>query len=411
MIRAHKIRLNPTPDQEIYLRKACGVARFTYNWALAEWKRNKEAGGASLGPMGLKKQFNAIKREQFAWALDVTKSASDTGFFRLQDALKNYYDSKKGERAGAKMGFPKFKSKKRSKLSFSLAYDQVSERNYVGHEFRLHPTKLGEPINMAEPLRFTGKVKETTISYSGGHWWATVVVETEQPAPLQFARESVGVDLGLKTHAVLSDGTEFENQKFRAKSLTKLRRLGRQLSRRSLLYKLRQEHPEATQQQLLSMYGTASRRAKEEGCHVESKRWLRSKQKLERFHAHLANQRSNAVHTMTKRIATGYKTIFVEDLNVAGMMRNRRLAGGLLDASFGEILRQLKYKSTWHGGETIKVGRFFASSKTCGDCGCINHELTLRDRTWTCAGCGVVHDRDFNASCNIEAEGLRLIGA
>lgn len=409
MIRAHKIRLNPTEEQATYLRQACGVARFTFNWALAEWKRQKEAGVEKCGALTLKKQFNAIKKEQFPWATEVPKSAGDTGFFNFEAAMKNYYDSVKGKRKGARMGFPKFKSKKRSKLSFCMAYDQVTERNYVGHDFRM--PKMAKPINMTEPLRFSGKVKESIVSFSAGHWWVSVIVDIVDPAPLDHPVKSVGIDLGIKTLAKLSDDKEFENQKLLKSELRKLKRLGRRVSRRSLLYKLRKAHPEATQKQLLGMYAAACAKAKEEKRPVESRRWERAKLQLARHQTHIANKRAFHIHKMTKQIAVTYQIVGVEDLNVKGMMKNHRLALSIGDASFGEIIRQLEYKTAATGGRVVKVGRFFASSKTCGDCGHVNKDLTLSDRTWTCKGCGAIHDRDWNASRNIEVEALRLIGA
>jgi len=366
MIRAHKIRLNPTPEQEIYLKKACGTSRFAYNWGLANWQAAKAAGVAICGPMALKKQFNAIKREQFPWVLDVTKNAAEDGFRRLGQALNNYFTSKNGERKGKWVGFPRFKSKKNARQSFTLDYERCK---VDGHNF--HIQKLATPINMAEMLRLDGKLVWATVSSTAGHWYVSLQVEMPDITPEPCPEASVGVDVGIKTLATLSSGEQFENQKLLRSELAHYKRLSRRLSRRK----------------------------------PGSQRWYVAQRQLARFHERIANRRLDAIHKMTTQIARTYETVCVEDLNVAGMLRNHRLALSLADASLGEILRQLDYKSH----RLVKIGRFFASSKTCADCGYVNQTLTLSDRKWTCQNCGTLHDRDFNAAINIEQEGLRLV--
>jgi putative transposase len=368
MIRAHKIRLNPTPEQVIYFRQACGTSRFAYNWGLARWKEQKKAGLENYGAMALKKEFNAIKREQFPWALEVTKNAVEDGFRRLGQAMSNYFSSKHGKRRGERMGFPGFKSKKRAKLSFTLDYERFAVE---GHWLKV--SKLTTPVNMAEPLRYDGKVKWGTVSYKAGHWYLSIAAEIDQPEPVEHPFPSVGVDLGIKTLATLSSGVEFDNQKLLRSELNRLKRLNRSLAR------------------------------KKQG----SGRWWKAKDKLARFHERIANRRQDIIHKMTHEIAVNYRLVGVEDLNVKGMVRNRRLALSISEAGFGEILRQQDYKCEESGGLMVKVGRFFASSKTCSNCGVVN-TLTLSDRKWICTGCGTIHDRDFNASKNIETEALRL---
>lgn len=370
MFRAHKIRLNPTPEQEVYFHKACGTARFTYNWALTRWKQHKaEAPDVPFGPMALSKEFNAIKGEQFPWVYEVTKSVCDAAFINFGAALKNFSESKKGQRRGDKMGFPKFKSKRGSKKSFGLANDRF---RVDGNSVKI--ARLGF-VNMAEPLRFTGKIIGATVSSRAGHWYISIRVEMEKPEPTVFPKESVGIDLGIKTLATLSDGLEFENQKLLRSELTRLKCLNRSLSRRK----------------------------------QGSNRWWKAKNKLAKFHETIANRRADCSHKMTSAIARNYRVIGVEDLHVKGMVKNKKLALSLSDVGFGEILRQIQYKSEAAGGLVVKVGRFFASSKTCSNCGQVNQDLTLSDRKWTCSGCGVTHNRDWNASKNIEKESLRMI--
>lgn len=365
MLRAHKIRLNPSAEQEKYLRQSCGVARFVFNYGLAEWKHQYEA-GEEPSAYKLKKQLNAVKRQEFPWMYDVTKCAVDTGFRNLDIAFKNFF--RRCKNGDAKKGYPRFKSKRRSRKSFRMDGGRVKiDRHWVKLE------KLDEPINMAEELRFDGEIKSVTISEDAGHWYAAVNVEVEPPEH-EHLKESVGIDLGIKTLAVLSDGREFENQKLLRSELGKLKRLNRELSRRQ----------------------------------KESGRWNRTKSKLSRFHRRIADRRIDYQHKMTTEIASTYQIIGIEDLNVAGMLRNHRLALSIADAGFGEIRRQLSYKGKWYGSELVEIDRFFPSSKLCRFCGCINSDLTLADRTWTC-DCGAVLDRDQNAALNIERQALNIL--
>ncbi|MFN8487191.1 MAG: RNA-guided endonuclease TnpB family protein [Caldilineaceae bacterium] len=367
MIRAHKIRLNPDAEQEVYFKKAAGTARFVFNWGLARWKEAKAQGVKEYGVMALKKEFNGLKEEQFLWVYDVTKSVCEAAFVNLGKALKNYFDSKSGKRQGEKMGFPKFKKKRKAKQSFGLANDRFK---VDGHSVKIE--KLGL-VNMAEALRFQGKIMGAVVSCVAGKWYISIQVEIEQPEPLRFEQRSTGVDLGVKTLATLSNGDEFENQKLLRRELNQLKKLNRSLSRRK----------------------------------EQSNRWYKAKDKLARFHERVKNRRADAIHKMTTTIAKTYQLVGVEDLHVKGMVRNRKLALSIADASMGEVLRQLEYKSAAFGGRIVKVGRFYASSKTCSDCGHINKPLTLADRKWTCQGCGTIHERDWNAAKNIEQEALR----
>jgi len=341
------------------------VARFAFNWGLSEWKSQYEA-GEKPSAYKLKKQFNAIRREQFPWSYEVTKCSVDTGFRNLDAAFTNFF--RRCKNGDTEKGYPCFKSKKRSRKSFRMDGGRVKPD---GHWLKLE--KLGDPINMAEVLRFDGQVKSVTVSEGAGHWYVAVNVEVEPPEH-KHPQESIGIDVGIKTLAVLSDGREFENKKLLRSELRKLKRLNRELSRR------------------------------QEG----SGRWKRTRQKLARLHRRIANRRLDYLHKMTTEIAQMYQIVGVEDLNVAGMLRNHCLALSIADAGFGEIRRQLGYKAEWYGGELVEIDRFFPSSKLCRFCGCINNELTLADRTWTC-DCGAVLDRDLNAALNIERQALKMV--
>lgn len=363
MLRAHKIKINPSHNQEQYLRQACGVARFCFNWGLSEWKKQYEAGEKPYA-YGLKKQFNAIKREQFPWVYNVSKCAGDTGFRNLDAAFKNFF--RRCKNGDAKKGYPKFKSRKGSRKSFRMDGTRVKvDGNWLKLE------RLDEPINMAEMLRFDGEIRSAIISEGTSHWYVAISVEVKPPEH-KHPQKSVGIDLGVKTLATLSDGIRFENQRPLRSKLRKLKKLNQELSRR------------------------------EKG----SGRWKRTKAKLAKLHKRIANRRLDYQHKMTTEIARAYKVIGMEDLNVVGMLKNHRLALSIADAGFGEIARQLGYKSEWYGGYLVKIDRFFPSSKLCRHCCCINQELKLSDRKWVC-DCGVVLDRDRNAAINIEMEALR----
>jgi putative transposase len=380
MLKAHKIRLNPTPEEEVYFRKASGTARFVYNWALAEWKQHKaEYPGVAHGALALKKDFNSIKRDYFPWVYDVAKDVAEGAFTNLGTALKNYFDSKNGKRKGKKVGFPKFKSKKNSRWSFRLNNDRIDTADHS-----LYVPRLGW-VNMAESLRFEGKLMGAVVSRQAVRWYVSLTVEMDESEPRTFSKFSVGADLGVKTLVKLSDEGKYESQVLLRSELNHLKRLNRRLARR-------QKESQRWQPVLADCPGKA-------------------RQQLARFHERIANQRADYLHKSTTEMAKTYEVIGLEGLNVSGMIRNHKLALSLSDASFGEIRRQLMYKSNWFGGRVVLMDRFFPSSQLCStpDCDGRNFELTLEDREWTCPKCGVTHDRDLNAARNIEKEALRIL--
>jgi putative transposase len=370
--RAHKIRLNPTPEQEQYFRQAAGNARFAWNWAVAAMRQARKD-QIKLPLVGdLKTEFNRIKREQFPFVLETTKCAPEQAFADLKQALSNYFNDrtkrKRGIRRkdGTRVGFPTFKSRKNGYGSFYLANDKFS---VDGHGIRI--PKLGW-VNMTEPLRFAGKIMSARVSERAGYWFVSIQVQL--PASARQAPERIlGVDVGVKTLAVDSDGEVFENQKHLAAALKKLRRLNRWVSR------------------------------KQKG----SRNWHKAKRKLARLHLRIANLRADAIHKLTTRLAAKSSAIVLETLNVAGMLQNHKLARAIADAAFSAIARQLAYKAQ----HVVRIDPFYPSSKTCNQCGSINRDLTLADRTWVCPACGSMLDRDRNAAQNIRDEGIRLVSA
>jgi putative transposase len=359
---SHKIRLVPNKSQEDYFRKACGTARFTYNWALAGWQRLYEA-GEKPSAFALKKQFNSIKREAFPWTYEVTKSAPEQAFADLNRAFQNFF---------SKMAkYPKFKKKNRAKDSFYLANDQFA---LSGKKVRI--PKLGW-VRMREELRFEGKILAARVSRTADQWHISVQVKTLRPIPTPKNQGCVGIDLGIKTFAMLSNGRALHAPKPIVTLQKKLKRLSKKHSHKQL--------------------GSNNRK--------------KSTMKLAKLHNRISCIRKDFLHKLSSAIAKDVEVVVIEDLNTSGMMRNHKLAKHISDASFSEFRRQLMYKKDLYGGKLVTADRFFPSSKTCSICGCIKADLTLADRTYECLSCGSKLDRDFNASLNLYTLGLREINA
>ncbi len=367
MIKAHKIRLNPTPEQATYFAKAAGTARFCFNWARAEWQKQYEAGGKPSA-LALRTQFNAIKKDQFPWVYDVTKCAVEGAFMDVAAAFKNFFE---GRKAGRKTGYPKFKSKKHSRPSFYLANDKFT----VGDHWMDVP-KLGR-VNMAESLRFQGKMLSARISKTASWWFVSITVEMPDEVPLN-THPPLAVDVGLNRLATLSDGRQYENQRPLVHQLKKLRRLNKELARRT----------------------------------KGGKNWLKTKDKLGRLHYEIACIRLDWLQKLTTEIAQTSGMVAVEDLHVKGLIRNRCLSRSFSDAAVGRLLALLESKVPRQGGMLLKVDRFFPSSQLCHCCGARKDDLTLADRVFVCPdpNCGYVGDRDENASWNILLEALHMFG-
>jgi putative transposase len=365
MIKAHKIRLNPTPEQASYFARAAGVARFVWNWALAEWNRQYEAGEKPTA-LKLKKQWNSIRREHFPWTWEVTKNASDQPFLDLGKAFTAFFEGKAHR--------PHFKSKKRSKPSFYLANDQFELGDH-----RVRVPKLGW-VNMAENLRFHGKVIGARVTRSADWWFISLTVEVPDEQPKKRSA-AVGIDVGLNRLATLSTGEGFENQAFLKTTLKKLRQANKRLHRRKLGSKNREK----------------------------------ARRQVARLHYRITCMRDDMLHKATTRLANCYGMIGIEDLHLKGLLKNRSLSRSFSDAALGKLLSLLTSKVEQRGGQVIKVGRFFPSTKTCHACGWKWEDIALSDRIFLCQNPQCPYhqfpqDRDYNASHNILREALRLIG-
>ncbi len=346
--------------------RAAGTARFVFNWALSEWKSQYEAGGKP-NATALKKQFNAIRREQFPWSYEVTKCAVEGAFMDVAAAFKNFFE---GRKAGRKTGYPQFKSKRRSRQSFYLANDKFT----VGDHW-IDVPKLGR-VNMAENLRFRGKILSARISKTADWWFVSITVEMPDVVPENHS-PPVGIDVGLNRLATLSDGRRYENQGPLRHLLKRLRRLNKELARRR----------------------------------IGGKNWQKTKNKLARLHYRIACRRADVLHKLTTEVAKTSGLVAVEDLHVKGLIQNRCISRSFSDAALGTLLDLLESKVPRAGGALVKVGRFYPSSQVCHRCGSRRADLTLEERIYVCVNpaCGYRGDRDENASLNILQEALRLV--
>lgn len=356
MILSHKIRLIPSPAQEDYFRRACGTARFTYNWALAAWKKAYEAGEKPNG-RSLKINFNALRKVELPWTYDVHRDCTAGAFDNLQGAFQHFFRRVK---AGEKPGYPKFKKKGLAKDSFSIANDKFS---LDGKNIRV--PKLGW-VKMRETLRFTGKIMSAVVSRTAGQWFAAIAVDTEVISQPPKAKGAIGVDLGISALATMSDGRKVQHSSKWGNLEKQVRRLQKSVSRKQK--------------------GSASRR--------------KAVGKLARKHLELANLRNDLLHKTTTDLVQGHQGIVIEDLNVRGMVKNHCLARSISRQGWAEFRRQLEYKSSMHGRDLVIADRYYPSTKTCSGCGAIK-PVALSERVYKCPVCGLAIDRDFNAAINL----------
>ena len=406
--RAYRFALDPTPTQARDLERHAGAARFAYNWALGAVKANlgQRAAERSYGlsdenltPVlgwnlpALRRAWNTTKGEVAPWWGECSKEAFNTGLDGVARALKSWGESKKGKRRGRKVGFPRFKARRRVTPSVRFTTGTIrveSDRKHVTLP-RLGRIKTHESTRkLVDRLeRGTARILSATVRYEAGRWLCSFTCEVQhtEQAPIQpdtTVDAVVGVDVGVTHLAVLSspvpgvsdaDGFVTNPQHLR-RAHRALRRASRRVSRR--------RGPDRR---------TGAR---------PSKRWEKANQRRNRVHHRVANLRRDGLHKLTTGLASRIGTVVVEDLNVAGMLRNHRLARSIADAGFGEIRRQLSYKTSWRGGRLVVADRWFPSSKTCSSCRAVKLKLSLSTRIFRCQHCGLVLDRDLNAAINLK---------
>ena len=370
-IRGHIIELKPNNQQVTYFNKACGVARLSYNWALNEWQKQYQQDkqyrdecqklGLTIDESKLnkptqgklRKQLNAIKREQFPFMMEVTKCSPQEAIIQLGDAFKRFF---KGE-----SNYPQFRKKGKDDR-FSLTNDQFK---IIGRKIKI--PNLGW-VKMTENLRHQGKILSAKVFKKANKWFVSIAVELDKVIlPKPKTGKSVGIDLGITDLATLSDGTKIGAPKPLKSKLKKLQRLSKQLSRKQ--------------------QGSTNRE--------------KAKTKLSRLHLKISNIRKDFLHKLTTNLVKSYDIICLENLNVQGMIKNRKLSRAINDLGFYELKRQLVYKANQWGKQVKELNRFYPSSKTCSNCSYKLESLSLSTRYWTCPNCNTNHDRDINASINI----------
>ena len=379
VLEAVKVALDPSPTQERLLLSHAGAARFAFNAGLAHVKEALDAGEkpewsyyALVRWWNSNKDALAVDDDGVIWWRENSKEAANTGLRSLAAALSNWSKSRRGARKGRKVGFPKFKAKDQAVPRF--AYTTGSFGLIEGDPKALKLPRIGRVHCMENAHeRVDGaRVLRMTVSKRAGRWYASLTVERDTPVAVCAPKGgAVGVDLGVKTLATLSDGTIIDNPRCLAASERRLKQAQKALSRKT----------------------------------VGSNRRAKARAKVARINAHVANQRLDAIHKATTWLAETYSEISIEDLNVAGMVKNHRLAKAVSDAAFAEFRRQLEYKTARTGAALRVIDRWYPSSKTCSACGAVKAKLPLAERTYRCEHCGLVMDRDLNAAINIKVAG------
>ncbi|WP_196778081.1 IS607 family element RNA-guided endonuclease TnpB [Lentzea aerocolonigenes] len=393
-IKAYRFALDPTPTQEAALRSHCGGQRYAFNWGLAQVKVNLDQRAAeksygipdvqvtpavSWSAYSLRKAWNQAKHEVAPWWSENSKEAYASGLANLATALTNWQSSRTNSRRGPKARFPKFKGKRaRSSCRFTTgAFGLTDDRRHVRlpriGEVRAHEStrKLVRHLQ-----RGTARIRSATVSHQSGRWFCAFSVEiTRIDQVSRFPDRVVGVDLGVKSLAVLSTGQVVPNPRHFDVARRDLRRLQRQAARR---------------------IGPDKRTGQ-----APSNRWRRTQARIARLHGRVSNARRDGLHKLTTDLVRRFGVIVLENLNVSGMLRNRRLASHISGVGMSELRRQTTYKTAWNGVQLVVANRWYPSSKTCSDCGAVKAKLPLRVRVYNCDECGFVLDRDLNAARNL----------
>lgn len=368
MLKAFKYRLEPTADQATHLNGVLGSVRFVYNLAL-DAKLQAYTKGVSVNCFELMRQLTDLKQD-FPWLYDSPTHSLQHAISNLDNAFSNFFKGR--------TDFPHFKSKKK-KQSF-----HIPAGTKVNWEKELVFIPKLKWVKLIVSRGFNGSIRSATVSKTPtGKYYVSILVETGEPIPTKVPinREtSVGVDVGLKHFATLSDGSKIDNPKFLFHSLSRLRVEQRTMKRRF-----------------------------KKGVKEQSKGYQKQKLVVAKLHEKVANQRRDFLHKVSTTIVKQYDTVVLEDLNIKGMVQNRCLSRAISDVGWRSFEAFIRYKCEWQGKNFEQIGRFEPSSRICSNCGHHKGELLLSEREWICVKCHTKHDRDQNAAINIRNFGLSKI--
>jgi putative transposase len=365
--RAYKTELDLNNQQVTACKRHAGAARWAYNWGLRVKQERYRATKKSPSAFDLHRELTVLKKTEVPWMYQVSKCAPQEALRNLDAAFNHFFRrcalKKQGKWKG-KLGYPQFKSKKKGLGSFRLRGTiVVSDKAIVLP--RLGRLLLKEREYLPAGDKVT--ILSATVSEQAGHWYVSLQVEEKQTVP-QNTGPVVGIDLGIRNLATLSNGEVIPNPRHLKRRLKKLKRQQRVVSRRQKGGKNRKK----------------------------------AVHELANLHRKIKNQRRNTLHQVTTRLAKTKSVLVIEDLHVASMLKNHRLSQAIGDVGFGEFKRYLLYKANWHGARVLLADRWEPSSKRCSSCGWINEELTLSDRVYHCPQCSLMLDRDLNAAINLE---------
>lgn len=370
MEKAYKFRIYPNKEQALLMQKTFGSVRFVYNHYLAKRIELYEEQGVTFGYNKCSSDMTQLKKQdEYDWLKEVDSTALQSSLKDLDFAFKNFF--RRVKQGDKKVGYPRFKSKKFSKKSYTAKMNiRLEERHIVLPKLGLVKCRVSRQIE--------GRILSATIEQrpSGKYFVSVLCTEVEVEA-FDKTGLNIGVDLGLKTLVTLSNGESYSHPKALNKSLKKLAKLQKQLSRKQI--------------------GSSNRN--------------KARIKVARLHEKISNQRNDFSHKLSTNMVHGFDVIAIEHLQVKNMVKNKKLARHITDASWSEFVRQMEYKADWYGKAVVKVDTFFPSSQLCSSCGYQNSEVKdLKIRKWTCPNCNATHDRDLNASLNIRNIGINTVG-